>query len=173
MADSLEFRLNKVVSLQLSASVFKNMRILSKACSTLSETAHSVAKTAKGFAQFVGGDYRELPVRRDDINAAEFAGEKEVASIRHGRRRETFAAGAESLAIGNRARLCVEAGQHSVIETAIKIIADDYWRLHVIPLPGVDPDDGSVRRPNVRRGDIAAGFQANRTHRTGPPVSAG
>ena len=41
--------------LQLSARVSKKTRILLKACSALSETAQSAAKTAKGFAQVVGG----------------------------------------------------------------------------------------------------------------------
>src|SRR5437660_5577726 len=90
-----------------------------------------------GFAKTVGRCDRKLSVRGDDKHVPKLAREEEVTPIRHRRRGETFTAGAEAFVVGNSACPRIEAGQHTVVETAVNAVADDDGCLHVIALSRV------------------------------------
>src|SRR5207302_6828571 len=100
----------------------------------------------------------------DNKHAAKLAGEKQMTPIGQRRRSEGFAAGAEAFAVGNRARLRIEAGQYAVIETAINALADDDRCLHVVTLSRVRPRDGGVRRADFRWRDVACGIESDGLH---------
>src|SRR2546426_914686 len=86
---------------------------------------------------------------------------------------ESLVAGAETLAVMNRASLCIEASEHPIIKAAEKILHHNNRRLHIVALTGVHPGDGRISRGHLGWSNITLGIQPNRSHRAKSSVSTG